>query len=125
MNILFSRKTGSRDKKKRSKRVVSTNKLLQKGNKTVKYNGQSYSIGKPSKSNRESKKYMIQVENKSTGQKKTVHWGAKGYSDFLQHKDKKRRKNFQARHGAIKLKDGSIAANNPMQPSYYATKYNW
>jgi hypothetical protein len=123
--ILFGRKIGSKDKKIRNKRVVSSNKLLQKGNRTVKYNNQSYAIGKPSKSSRPSKKYMVQVENRSTGQKKTVHWGAKGYSDFLQHKDQRRRERFQARHKAIKLKDGSTASDNPMQPSYYATKYNW
>jgi hypothetical protein len=68
---------------------------------------------------------MIQVKNINTGKKKTVHWGAKGYSDYLQHQDKDRRRQFQKRHGAIKLKDGRIAANNPMQPAYYATKYNW
>lgn len=121
----FRKSKGAKDKKKRKPRVVGVNKLRQKGNKTVKYNNNTYKIGKPELSNRGSKKYKVQVENTNTGQKKTVHWGATGYSDYLQHKDKARRKRFQSRHGAIKLKDGSIAANNPMQPAYYATKYNW
>lgn len=125
MFINFARKQGSKDKTKRKVKVVGVKNLRQKGNKTVKYNNQNYKIGQPKKSSRPSKKYMVQVENTSTGQKKTVHWGAKGYSDYLQHKDKDRRKRFQARHGAIKTKDGSLASENPMQAAYYATRYNW
>ena len=30
---------------------------------------------------------------------KLIHFGDKRYEDFTQHKDKKRRKNFRARHG--------------------------
>jgi hypothetical protein len=41
------------------------------------------------------------------------------------HRDKARRQNFQSRHGAIKTKDGKIAALNPNQPAYYATRANW
>ena len=34
------------------------------------------------------------------GRKKTVHFGAKGYSDFTKHKDVERRKRYDARHRA-------------------------
>jgi hypothetical protein len=33
-----------------------------------------------------------------TDEQKLIHFGAKNYSDFTQHKDKKRRANFRARH---------------------------
>ena len=32
------------------------------------------------------------------GVKKTIHFGAKGMSDFTKHKDPKRKKNYLARH---------------------------
>jgi len=112
-----------RKKHKPSRRIASPKKLLINKPNAVKYNGVEYNIGQPKRSNREGKKYMVEVEYQ--GRKKTVHWGAKGYQDYLTHKDENRRKRFQARHRAIKMKDGSIAANNPLQPAYYSTKYNW
>lgn len=106
-------------------KVSSPKKLLVKGARNVEYKGKSYSISKPELSNRPSKKYKVTVEEKGTGTKKTVHWGAKGMSDYTIHKDSARRERFQARHQAIKLKDGTKAADNPLQPAYYATHYNW
>lgn len=101
---------------------------LGKGARTVKHNGSTYRISKPTNSSRDGKKYSVQVEKVSDGkvvQKKTVHWGAKGYQDYKVHKDDKRRDNFQARHKAIKKKDGSLAHKDPLSPSFYSTKYNW
>jgi hypothetical protein len=37
----------------------------------------------------------------------------------------KRRDNYHARHGAIKLKDGSRAVDNPFQPAYHSAKPLW
>lgn len=119
---VFARKYGSKDKRKR---VASTKKLLVKGKKRVKYNGQTYAISEPSKATQKNKKYQVVVTNTNTGKKKTVAWGDNRYQDYLTHKDKNRRKRFQKRFSGIKLKDGSTAASNPMQASYYATKYNW
>jgi hypothetical protein len=44
-----------------------------------------------------SKKYKV-IIIKPNGQKKTVQFGAKGYSDFTIHKDKQRKKNYESRH---------------------------
>jgi hypothetical protein len=44
-----------------------------------------------------SKKYKV-IIIKPNGQKKTVQFGAKGYSDFTIHKDKERKKNYESRH---------------------------
>ena len=38
-------------------------------------------------------------------------------SDFLQHRDKERQKNYKARHGKTRVKVGT--------PSYYADKILW
>ena len=42
-------------------------------------------------STRKDKKYMLYVN------KKKVHFGQKGYSDYIEHGDKKRRRNFHNR----------------------------
>ena len=44
------------------------------------------------KSKRKDKKYMVTID------KKTVHFGQKGYSDYTKHKDKDRMKRYSARH---------------------------
>jgi hypothetical protein len=121
----FSRKSGSRDRKQRKARVASVSKLNYTKPRTVSYNGQSYEIGKPSRATQSGKKYQVVVRNKSTGQKKTVAFGAKGYTDYLVHRDSKRRKNFQKRFAGIKLKDGTRAKDNPFSPAYHATRSNW
>lgn len=38
------------------------------------------------------KKYMVEIGNK------TVHFGAKGYSDYTRHKDKDRMRRYEQRH---------------------------
>ena len=47
-----------------------------------------------SRSTKPDKKYMVQVGNK------TIHFGAKGMSDYTLHKDAERRKRYVARHKA-------------------------
>jgi guanylate kinase len=46
-------------------------------------------------------KKMMAVFTKSNGRTKTIHFGARGMSDYTQHKDKSRRKNYLARHGGM------------------------
>lgn len=47
-----------------------------------------------SRSTKPDKKYMVQVGNK------TIHFGARGMSDYTLHKDAERRKRYVARHKA-------------------------
>ena len=49
--------------------------------------------------------------------KKVASIGDISASDFLQHKDKERQKNYKARHGKTRVKKGT--------PSYYADKILW
>ncbi len=49
--------------------------------------------------------------------KKVGSIGAQGYSDFIQHKDKKRRANYKARHGKYRNRVGTN--------SYFADKILW
>ena len=45
-----------------------------------------------SKSDREGKKYRVKVNEK------TIHFGAKGMSDYTKNKDPKRKENYTSRH---------------------------
>lgn len=45
-----------------------------------------------SPSTRSDKKYMVQFDDK------TIHFGAKGMSDFTKHKDKSRKERYENRH---------------------------
>ena len=51
---------------------------------------------KISKSKNKTKKLMAVFTDGSF--KKTIHFGAKGYSDYTQHKDKQRQKRYLIRH---------------------------
>jgi hypothetical protein len=44
------------------------------------------------------KKYMVVMT--SNDRKKTIHFGAKGYSDYTKHKDPERKKRYDTRHKA-------------------------
>jgi hypothetical protein len=50
------------------------------------------------KSTNKSKKFMVTIVDSS--RRKTVHFGAKGYSDFTIHKDPERMRRYDARHSA-------------------------
>jgi len=104
--ITFSRKLGSK-------------------NKRVKYKGQTFEISRPKSATQKGKKKQVTVRNTSTGRTKTVAYGAKGYSDFRKNKNDKRRDNYHARHKGIKLKDGSRATDNPLQPAYHSLRDLW
>lgn len=107
-----------------SAQIASVDKLNTTGKKTVSYNGAKYRISEPSRATQKGKKYQVTIE-RSDGKKKTVAWGDSSREDYLVHKDKKRRENFQRRFGGIKKKDGSLAKNDPFSRAYYATRYSW
>lgn len=104
--------------------IADVSKLNTTKPKTVKYNDQTYRISEPSRTERKGKKYQVTVE-RSDGRKKTVAWGDSSREDYLVHKDKKRRDNFQSRFAGIKKKDGSRASDDPFGSSFYAVRYNW
>lgn len=104
----FARKRGSKDKGKR-----------------VRYKGQTYVISKPKRATQKGKKQQVTVRNISTGQVKTIAYGAKGYSDFRRHKNNARRNNYLARSGGIKDKQGQLTKDNPMSPNYHARRNLW
>lgn len=69
-----------------------------------------YGLEKPFKSWREEKKKAVFVKDPKTGKIKTIHYGAKGYSDYTIHKDKERRKRFRARHKCDTDKPSKLTA---------------
>ena len=50
------------------------------------------------KSTRFDKKYMVIVELFKSNSKKTIHFGAKDYSDYTKHKDPERKERYITRH---------------------------
>ena len=87
------------------------------------------------KSTRKNKKLMVEIMDGN--RKRTIHFGGDpdksrhffdktGLLDKeLNHKDKKIRKAWYARHGKIKLKDGSLAINNKLSPLWHSAKILW
>ena len=90
----------------------------------VEYRGITFpGYNKPIASNRKNKKKMVLVKR---GDKiRLVHFGQKGYEDFTQHKDKKRRENYLKRSGGIRGKGGKLTANDPFSANYWARKELW
>ena len=72
---------------------------------------------KPVKSWRKGKKKVVLACFK--GESKVIHYGAKGYSDFTIHKDKKRRDNFRKRHKCDSDKPNKLTAR------YWACEDLW
>ena len=64
-------------------------------------------------SSAEGKKYTAVIDNK-----KSIHFGAKNYSDFTIHKDPERKKAYLARHKHDKT-------SNPAYAGFYATNLLW
>lgn len=84
----------------------------------VMYRGEKFpGLNKPKRAPKGSKKkYRVLAHQK--GKYKIVSFGARGYKDFLQHKNKKRRSNFKSRHNCDKKK-------NKLTAGYWACNYNW
>lgn len=90
----------------------------------VTYRGITFpGYNKPIASNRKGKKKMVLVKR---GDKvRIVHFGQKGYEDFTQHKDKKRRKNYLTRSAGIRNKSGQLTKDDPFSPNYWARRKLW
>lgn len=63
-------------------------------------------------------KYAVFVKNPKTKNINTIKFGAVGYSDYLEHKDEKRRASFKARHKCSEKKD-------KLKPGYWSCKWSW
>ena len=66
------------------------------------------------KSTTKGKKYDAIIDNK-----KTIHFGATGYSDYTIHKDEDRKNRYLKRHQAREN------FNNPSTAAFYATNILW
>ena len=65
-------------------------------------------------SNKPDKKYMAIIDDR-----KTIHFGAKNYSDFTIHKDEERKQRYLNRHKK------NENWNDPLTASFYATNILW
>ena len=74
------------------------------------------------KSNRQNKKWMVDLTNPKTGKKNRVQFGARPYEDYTMHKDEARKIRYLARHRKMKedwSKDGIIT------PGFWARWLLW
>ena len=78
---------------------------------------------KPVHSSNPKKKGMVYVMK--NGAKRLIHFGDASMKDFTQHKDPKRRKNYLARSGGIKNKEGKLTKNDKNSANYWSRKINW
>tara|TARA_R110002073_G_scaffold328844_1_gene510594 strand:+ start:354 stop:635 length:282 start_codon:yes stop_codon:yes gene_type:complete len=78
---------------------------------------------KPVHSSNPKKKGMVYVMK--NGSKRLIHFGDASMSDFKKHKDPARRKNYLARSGGIKNKEGKLTKNDKNSANYWSRKINW
>ena len=71
------------------------------------------------KSWRKGKKWAVLYNDK------WIHFGALGYQDYTQHKDKKRRENYRARASKIKNKEGKLTFKNKNSANFWAYHLLW
>jgi hypothetical protein len=91
---------------------------------SITYRGITFpGYNKPIASNRKGKKKMVLV--KKGDKVRIIHFGQKGYQDFTQHKDKKRRKNYLTRSAGIRNKSGQLTKDDPFSPNYWARRKLW
>lgn len=62
------------------------------------------------------KKYVVRACQ--SGKSRTIRFGQRGYQDYLQHKNPKRRKKFKKRHRCAEKK-------NKLTAGWWACNYNW
>ncbi len=67
-----------------------------------------------SRSDKPDKKFEARIDGK-----KSIHFGAKGMSDFTIHKDPERKERYLQRHSK------NENWNNPLTASFYATNLLW
>lgn len=86
-------------------------------------NGKRMTPNKPVKSWRKGKKKAVYA---CSGDKcRLLHFGDSTMSDYTLHKNKKRRANYKARHGGIKLKNGKPAYKDKLQAAYWSWRVLW
>ena len=78
---------------------------------------------KPVHSSNPKKKGMVYV--KKDGNKRLIHFGDSSMKDYTQHKDKERRKNYLARSGGIRNKEGQLTKNDKNSANYWSRTINW
>jgi hypothetical protein len=71
------------------------------------------------KSTRAGKRFMVLYR------KKWIHFGSATGQTFIDHKDKRKRKAWRARHSKIRLKDGRLAYRVKESPSHWAWSLLW
>jgi len=76
--------------------------------------------GIPVKSDNKGKKFKV-----LTPAGKIIHFGATGYKDFTQHKDKKRQTSYCKRAIGIRDGDGKLTKNNKESSNYYSLRVLW
>jgi hypothetical protein len=77
-------------------------------------------LNKPWRSDKPEKKWQVCAKDSQTGEVKHIYYGARGYEDFTQHKDPKRRRSFRARH-----KCDPISKLNKASARYWACQKLW
>ena len=84
----------------------------------IRYRGELFpGFNKPKRAPKgDPKKYI--VLGKQGEKVSKVKFGQRGYEDFLQHRDTKRRANFKSRHNCATAKDKTTAR-------YWACNHNW
>jgi hypothetical protein len=98
--------------------------IKREGGKLV-YRGHEFDgFNKPKKAP-DGDKHKKMVLAKKGEEVKLVKYGARGYEDFTQHKDPKRRENYLKRSAGIKDKNGKPTKDDPFSPNHWARKDLW
>lgn len=84
----------------------------------IRYHGELFAgFNRPKKAPAgDPKKYVVLA--KSGSEVKKVKFGQRGYEDYLQHGDEKRRKNFKSRMNCS-------SEHNKLTPKWWACHFNW
>lgn len=85
----------------------------------AKKKAKSLGLPEPKSSYRANKKLYVVYQGKE------IHFGARNYSDFLDHQDELRRQRYRARARGSLLKSGKHAYKDKKQPAYYAYHILW
>lgn len=103
---------------------MKASNLKREGGK-IQYRGHEFpGFNKPINAPQGSPKKKIVLAKKGD-EVKLVAFGQRGYEDFTQHKDTKRRENYLKRSAGIRNKDGELTKNDPFSPNYWARKELW
>ena len=94
-------------------------------NGKISYRGEEFDgFNKPKKAPAGSDKKMVVLAKKGD-EIKVVRFGQRGYEDYTQHHDNKRRENYLSRSAGIKDKNGNPTKDDKFSPNYWARKILW